>query len=51
MKRKVRYAADIYNTSIPVKIARLLKLKKKDEIEYIINDDGSITIRKAVIEQ
>lgn len=47
MKRKVNYNAGMYRTSLPKKIVEMLDLKDGDHIRYSVNDDGTITIKKA----
>lgn len=47
MKRKITYNAGMYRTSLPKKIVEMLGLKDGDYIQYLIHDDGTITIKKA----
>ena len=42
---------DRYQTTIPAPVRTALGLNKKDQIRYVIHQDGTVTITKNVVEE
>lgn len=46
MERKINYNSGKFITSIPLEIAKMLKLSKGDYLRYEVLEDGTVTIKK-----
>ncbi|MFM8927690.1 MAG: type II toxin-antitoxin system PrlF family antitoxin, partial [Rhodoluna sp.] len=42
---------DRYQTTVPARIRKLLGLTKRDKLQWIIDDSGTIILRKAQLEE